>query len=218
MDIYELWWAEGNMDDTMIYTHAGVDYYANWYNGYPKMSGLFDPFKSPDGIVSTRAFKQRGTETAQYYVFNGPTLQNTVPAGSPIPAINNEYPATAPPAVGVLLPATDPAELTIQNFSNESGGDVTNHYWKQITQMTIGDNAFEGAGFTGLNIRGGITSIGDNTFLNCTSLATINCLAISAPTLGSNTFLAVSATQIHVPVGATGYGTTYGGLTVVYDL
>jgi hypothetical protein len=32
--------------------------------------------------------------------------------------------------------------------------------------------------------------------------------------LGINAFFGVAATTIQVPVGATGYGTTYGGLTV----
>ena len=118
-ETYELWWSEGNMDDTMVYTSGGVDYFVNWYNGYPKMPGLFDPFNSPDGIVSTRALKQRDFETSQYYVFNGPTLQFKVPTGA-VPAFNNEN------------PATDSAELTIQNFSGASGGDVTNHYWKPV--------------------------------------------------------------------------------------
>ena len=113
MDIYELWWAEGNMDDTMIYTHAGVDYYANWYNGYPKMSGLFDPWNSPDGIVGSRAFQKRGTETSQYYVFNGGTLQISVPCGDPPPER--------------ITP------LTIQNFQGPIGGDTDNHYWKLIS-------------------------------------------------------------------------------------
>jgi hypothetical protein len=36
--------------------------------------------------------------------------------------------------------------------------------------------------------------------------------------LGSNAFYLVAATEIHVPVGATGYNTTYGGLTVRYTL
>jgi len=63
-----------------------------------------------------------------------------------------------------------------------------------------------------------VTSIGDRAFEVCTNLATINCLATTAPTLGSNAFNIVSATDIHVPAGATGYGTTYGGLTVVADL
>jgi hypothetical protein len=36
--------------------------------------------------------------------------------------------------------------------------------------------------------------------------------------LGSNAFSYAPATEIHVPIGATGYNTTYGGLTVIYDL
>lgn len=144
VDIYELWWAEGNMDDTMIYTTGGVDYFANWYNGYPKLPGLFDPWKSPAGIVGSRAFHQRDFETYQYYVFNGPTLRQVVATGDYAPAINNEYPATDPPAVGELLPATDPAELHIQNFQGESGGDTTNHYWKKIYDGTAGTYEPEG--------------------------------------------------------------------------
>ena len=67
-------------------------------------------------------------------------------------------------------------------------------------------------------IGSGVTSIGANAFSNCSSLATINCLATTAPALGGNAFSGTAATEIHVPVGATGYGTTYGGLTVIYDL
>jgi|TARA_R110002167_G_scaffold324200_1_gene530216 hypothetical protein len=113
LDTYELWWAEGYMDDTMVYTHEGVDYFANWYNAYPKVSGLFDPFRSSaSGIVGSRAFQQRGTETSQYYVFNGGTLQISVPKGDPAPAR--------------ITP------LTIQNFSGTSGGDTDNHFWKKL--------------------------------------------------------------------------------------
>jgi hypothetical protein len=49
-------------------------------------------------------------------------------------------------------------------------------------------------------------------------LASVTCLALTAPTIGLNVFLGIPATQIHVPVGATGYGATYGWLTVIYDL
>jgi hypothetical protein len=63
-----------------------------------------------------------------------------------------------------------------------------------------------------------VTSIGSYAFALCSSLATVNCLATAAPTLGSFAFYGVASTEIHVPVGATGYGTTYGGLTVVADL
>jgi hypothetical protein len=57
-------------------------------------------------------------------------------------------------------------------------------------------------------------------FRNCTSLVTINLYNLTAPTLvGLNHFLNVAPTaEIHVRAGATGYGTTFGGLTVNYDL
>ena len=69
-----------------------------------------------------------------------------------------------------------------------------------------------------ITIPSSVTSIGDFAFGGCTSLNTINCMATSAPTLGSGAFDNVGATQINVPTTATGYGTTYGGLTVVKDL
>ena len=69
-----------------------------------------------------------------------------------------------------------------------------------------------------ITIPSNVTSIGDFAFGGCTSLNTINCMATSAPTLGSDPFNNVGATQINVPTSATGYGTTYGGLTVVQNL
>ena len=69
-----------------------------------------------------------------------------------------------------------------------------------------------------ITIPSSVTSIGSQAFYNCASLATINCLATTAPALGSDVFSGVAASTIHVPVGATGYETTYGGLTVVSDL
>ena len=194
-ETYELWWAEGFMDDTMVYTTGGVDYRANWYNGYPLLPGLFDPYRSSvSGIVSTRAFQKTGTVTVQYYIFNGGTLRKDVVAGTPAPAFNNEN------------PATDPAELTIQNFSGDSGGAVTNHYWKQITQMTIGNNAFEGAGFTGLNILGGITSIGNDAFAGCSGLNSC-CLGTSITSIGERAFAnCTSVTSVTIPEGVTTIG------------
>ena len=63
-----------------------------------------------------------------------------------------------------------------------------------------------------------VTSIGSYAFGYSQNLSTINCLATTAPSLGSGAFAYTGNGTIHVPVGATGYGTTYGGLTVIADL
>ena len=86
------------------------------------------------------------------------------------------------------------------------------------TVTTIGLKAFRNLTLTTVEIPSSVSSIGQEAFQYCTQLGTINCLATTAPALGSNPFSGVAATEIHVPVGATGYGTTYGGLTVVSDL
>ena len=105
-------------------------------------------------------------------------------------------------------------------------GNYAFAYGSGLTSITIGNgvtsiggSAFQNCtGLTSIIIPDSVTSIGSQAFYYCSSLATINCLATTAPTLGSNSFSYVAASDIHVPVGATGYGTTYGGLTVVADL
>jgi hypothetical protein len=104
-------------------------------------------------------------------------------------------------------------------------GSAAFGYCGSLTSITIGnsvpslgDRFCSSTALTSVTIPNSVTSIGSMVFFMCTSLATINCLATTAPTLGSNAFFNVAATDIHVPVGATGYGTTYGGLTVVADL
>jgi hypothetical protein len=82
---------------------------------------------------------------------------------------------------------------------------------------TIGASAFQGdTGLTSIALPSGVTSIGTSAFSGCTTLASISIASNAAPTLGSNAFLNVSATTVQVPIGATGYSATYGGLTVVY--
>jgi len=69
-----------------------------------------------------------------------------------------------------------------------------------------------------ITIPAGVTEIGAGAFRDCTSLTTINCLATTAPTALDSSFINIGTTEINVPVGATGYGTTFHTLTVNYIL
>ena len=72
---------------------------------------------------------------------------------------------------------------------------------------------------TSIIIPESVTTIGAEALKNCTALGSISCLNTTAPTLvGIDVFLNVLATTIDVPIGAAGYGVTYGGLTVNYVL
>jgi hypothetical protein len=88
--------------------------------------------------------------------------------------------------------------------------------------VSIGSEAFyNNQNYTGLIINSSINSIGDDAFRNCSTIQTIDILATTAPTIGTNTFngmTAVSPAEIHVPSGAVGYAASYDGLTVVDDL
>lgn len=116
------------------------------------------------------------------------------------------------------------SHITIPSSVTSIGSNAFD-YNGNITSLTlnsgltsIGNYAFNQCDFSTLTIPDSVTTIGDYAFGGNTSLATINCLATTAPSLGSSAFYYAPATEIHVPVGATGYGATYGGLTVVYDL
>jgi hypothetical protein len=94
-----------------------------------------------------------------------------------------------------------------------------------LTSVTIGNlvNNIGSQAFyfctslTSITIPNSVTSIGNNAFSG-SGLATINCFALAAPALGTTPFVGITATEIHVPVGATGYTASYGGLTVIADL
>jgi hypothetical protein len=88
---------------------------------------------------------------------------------------------------------------------------------------SIKNRAFQNCkAFTSITIPSTVTELGGAAFSSCTGATTVNCLATNAPTISlgyyGSVFGNVAATELHVPVGATNYGSTYQGLTVVADL
>ena len=68
----------------------------------------------------------------------------------------------------------------------------------QITQVeTIGDSAFEGAGFAEFTVPGKVTSIGDRAFANCNNLRTVTMKSTTPPaTVGTDVFPAEGCTVV----------------------
>ena len=119
-------------------------------------------------------------------------------------------------------------KIVIPNSVNTLGNVVFENC-TALTSVTLPDNpsftlldaqTFLGCtGLASIIIPESVATIGAEALKNCTALSSISCLNTVAPTLvGSDVFLNVLATTIDVPIGAAGYGTTYGGLTVNYVL
>ena len=134
---YELWWKGGDMDDSMKYTHEGVDYYANDAMRFPLFdpSGdeddddAQDPWQTSGGVVGSKAFRKVGAtddpdttygEAWEYY--DGDTLTVSLPNDGDV---NAAYPL---------------ADLALQNWiGSESGNTTTNHEWKLISSVSAGE-------------------------------------------------------------------------------
>lgn len=82
----------------------------------------------------------------------------------------------------------------------------------------ISGPSFMGTSLTSITIPANVTYIGNLAFAYCSALATVNGLAMVAPTIDGSPFEGSPASEIHVPAGATGYGETFSGLTVIYNL
>lgn len=108
-------------------------------------------------------------------------------------------------------------------------GDYAFSNWTSCTSAptfangiaTFGIGAFSGwiSATVAPSLPASVTRIGAGAFAGWTACASaFRCYATAAPSLGANPFQGSAFTGIRVPVGATGYGSTYGGLTVIYDL
>jgi hypothetical protein len=180
-----------------------------------------------------------GVERTQNFTspsgFSGSTTLESIYIGSNATSIAG-YTFNGCTGLTSITIANGPTSLGLAAFQNctsltsiiipDSVTDIGNYVFVGCTGLisatignsvtSIGSSAFQSCNsLTSVIIPDSVTSIGANVFRNCGSLAAISCLSTSAPTLGIDAFFGVVATTIQVPVGATGYGTTYGGLTVL---
>jgi archaellum component FlaG (FlaF/FlaG flagellin family) len=82
---------------------------------------------------------------------------------------------------------------------------------------SIGDYAFRlCTSLAGILIPDSVSSIGSYAFQDCTILENVTMLG-NAPSLGADAFSGVHTdAAVYVQTGATGYGTTFGGLQVIF--
>lgn len=74
--------------------------------------------------------------------------------------------------------------------------------------VTIGRSAFDGCvGLTSLTAPASLASIGESAFAACGNLKDITFAGSTAASIGVNAFADSPDLTIHIPVGATGYGT-----------
>ena len=86
----------------------------------------------------------------------------------------------------------------------------------KLTTVSLGNgvtNIYDGAfanctSLTTVSLGNGITSIGNGGFAYCNALSSISCLATTAPTIQSQTFLNINSNgTLYVPSGSSGYDT-----------
>lgn len=107
--------------------------------------------------------------------------------------------------------ATDNGTVTITGYTGTNTAMTIPATLYGLPVVNIGNLAFQSlTNLTSVTIPNGVTNIGDYAFANCASLTGIYFNG-NAPGLGYDVFLNDSATVYYLG-GATGWGTTFGGL------
>jgi hypothetical protein len=116
--------------------------------------------------------------------------------------------------------------LTYDGKPVTSIGNIAFKNCSSLTSVIIGNNvtsigrwAFEGChSLTNVTISSSVIRIGSVAFRDCSSLKSITFEGNAPSSLGADVFkyLPIGAT-ISVPVGATGFGETFGGLPVIIE-
>lgn len=183
-----------------------------------RVSGAYVPFIGADAqtnVVSIESLGNIGL-VGTNTMFRDCTNLVSAKTGNNIPAVG----------ISTFNGCTSLTSINLPNSSTMSLGNSAIRGCTSLTSFVISNNfvgidssAFRDcSNLASMTIGSGVNNIDSYAFQSCTSLGSISCLATTAPTLGTSVFGSVPATTIDVPIGATGYSSTYGGLTVNYVL
>lgn len=183
-----------------------------------RVSGDSVPFIGADGQTNVVSLESMGNIGLLFTTTMFRNCTNLVSAktGNRAPNIGTSLFFGCTNLTSIQLPSSSPMNISpgaIRGCTSLTNFVISNNF------VEILGSAFRDCtNLASVTIGSGVNNIATYAFKDCTSLGSISCLATTAPTLGTGVFDSVPATTIDVPVGATGYGSTYGGLTVNYVL